>query len=599
MMSLSKVKVFSSILLTGLLVLLIYSFFSDFGLRDDEGFYLYYLKQGISEPTFTFFHTVGNLFGYIFSYQLLGFRLLNLILILISINLSLFYAYKFYIDKLNKVEIDFFFLLVLVNMATLGFFSFIPTFSYTSSATIACFFWSAFIFNAAREGCSEDWTYYVLLLVTFLFAISSRIQLFIVLSVTLPLVLFFIKIYINKKSDIPILKTTIVAIIFTVFFIGLHSHFIAEIFPVGKIIYQTTHDSLLAFYLSNLIYIIAHQDFYIVYFSIILTFLYLYIVLKFNLKLSINFLIILILLLIIKDLYGFSKSYLDIAGTPSNYSNRALRYLFILTIFTPIIIGLFNLIKSKLSKKKLLINRKFIFIYLISLIGAFSSSIGNNSNFVFWASFSLGITSIPFFLCILSHRTINSANYIMVIVFLVSFINSSIIYREQIYQFRRSPIKSDSFKGSNSVKIDSSSANVVNNFIETLHSINFNYKTDRIFAYPELPGLLASSDALSLGDAHNQHSFSRKQFRELKSIETKICAFLKYENISEVDNVYILVGEPISDTIMSCLGSIVDINSKTKVYDLGMIFNIGMAYNDYIDYETKIRLIGPFKLKGN
>ena len=82
MMSLGKVKVFSSILLTGLLVLLIYSFFSDFGLRDDEGFYLYYLKQGISEPTFTFFHTIGNLFGYIFSYQLLGFRLLNLILIL-------------------------------------------------------------------------------------------------------------------------------------------------------------------------------------------------------------------------------------------------------------------------------------------------------------------------------------------------------------------------------------------------------------------------------------------------------------------------------------------------------------------------------------
>ena len=82
MMSLDKVKVFSSILLTGLLVLLIYSFFSDFGLRDDEGFYLYYLKQGISEPTFTFFHTIGNLFGYIFSYQLLGFRLLNLILIL-------------------------------------------------------------------------------------------------------------------------------------------------------------------------------------------------------------------------------------------------------------------------------------------------------------------------------------------------------------------------------------------------------------------------------------------------------------------------------------------------------------------------------------
>ena len=66
----------------------------------------------------------------------------------------------------------------------------------------------------------------------------------------------------------------------------------------------------------------------------------------------------------------------------------------------------------------------------------------------------------------------------MVIVFLVSFINSSIIYREQIYQFRRSPIKSDSFKVSNSeylknVKIDSSSANVVNNFIENGFEVQF------------------------------------------------------------------------------------------------------------------------------
>ena len=49
-----------------------------------------------------------------------------------------------------------------------------------------------------------------------------------------------------------------------------------------------------------------------------------------------------------------------------------------------------------------------------------------------------------------------------------------------------------------------------------------------------MPGLLASSDALSLGDAHNQHSFSTKQFRELKSIETKICAFLKYENKDKI-----------------------------------------------------------------
>ena len=74
---------------------LIYSFFSDYGLRDDEGFYFYYLKHGIEEPTFTFFHTLGNLFGPLFSFNLIGFRILNLILILISVNLALIFGYQY------------------------------------------------------------------------------------------------------------------------------------------------------------------------------------------------------------------------------------------------------------------------------------------------------------------------------------------------------------------------------------------------------------------------------------------------------------------------------------------------------------------------
>lgn len=596
-----KINIFSSFLLLSVLTTLIYGFFSDFGLRDDEGFYLYYLKHGINEPTFTFFHSIGNILGSIFSYNLIGFRFLNLILLLVSINISVFYALQFYFDTFSVKNKYFYLVIVLVSISTLGFFSFIPTFSYTSCATIACFFWSAFIFNASKQGREEDLRYYSLLILTFIFAIGSRIQLFIILSATLPFFLFFIKNFMNKKANISIIRTILVLFIFTAIFLFFHLHFIAEILPVGKIIYKTTHDSLLMFYLSNVIYLLTHQDFYIVYISIVLISIYAYFESKKYKRIHINFIILIILILILKDLYGFSKSYFDIAGTPSNYSNRALRYLFILFIFTPPIIGLFNFLKSRLGNARYVVDKKFLFIYIVCLVGALSSSIGNNSNFIFWSAFSLGLPSIPLFLCILYRQVDISTRFVVIAVILISVINVSIIYREQIYQFRRSPIKSKDFKVSSSdylknIRVDSYSADVINNFLKTLDNISFDYKTDRIFAYPELPGLLATSDALSFGDAHNQHQFSKKNFRELKSIETKICAFLKYEDKSKVRNIYILSGEDMSEAVANCLNAIIDTKSEVKSYDLGAILNIGMAFNDYVEYKTKITFIGPYKV---
>ncbi|MBT3475367.1 hypothetical protein HN460_00300 [bacterium] len=601
MLNKKNILAFSSILFVLLLSVLIYSFFSDFGLRDDEGFYLYYLKQGIAEPTFTFFHTLGNLFGFIFSYQLLGFRLLNLLLLIISVNLSIVFGYQFYFNSKKLKDLDFYLILSFVNISTLGFFSFIPTFSYTSSATIACFLWSSVIFYISKNGREEDSCYYTLLVLTFLFAICSRVQLFVVLLGTLPFILFFINRFINKDSNLSIFKSLLAVSIFTFIFLAFHLHFLTEILPIGKIIYETTHDSLLLFYLSNLSYLIFHQDFYVIYISILLISFYLLLKFKFKKDLSVSILITLILILIIKDIYGFSKSFLDIAGTPSNYSNRALRYFFILTIFTPILIGYFNFLKSKLLLKRHKFDKKFIFLFLISVLGCFFSSVGNNSNLVLWASFTIGLSSIPFFFSLTLFKNPNSLRLISLVCLLAFIVNLSIIYREQIYQFRRSPIKSSNFKVSSSpflrnIKIDPYSADVIDNFLLTLKDINFNYKSDRIFSYPELPGLLASSKAISLGDAHNQHLFSKKQFRELKSIETKICAFLIYENLDKVENVYILQGEGMSQVVENCLFKIIDDKSNVKTYKLGELINIGMAYNDYSTYMTEIKLKGPYKL---
>jgi hypothetical protein len=131
----------------------------------------------------------------------------------------------------------------------------------------------------------------------------------------------------------------------------------------------------------------------------------------------------------------------------------------------------------------------------------------------------------------------------------------------------------------------------------TLEKVKFNPVTDRIFAYPELPGLIASVDAKSLGDPHSQHSFSNKKFRELKSIQTKICTFLEYENLTGIKKVYILEGESIPTLVEDCLFRIIDKESRVEVYEIGELENIGMAYNDYVNYRTKIKLIGPYRIK--
>lgn len=602
MLNLKTTSVLSSILLFLLMTILVYSFFSDFGLRDDEGFYLYYLKYGIDEPTFTFFHTIGNIFGPLFSYQLYGFRLLNLLLLLISINISSIAAYQFY-NSSNKIrDPKLYLLLIVVSITTLGFFSFIPTFSYTSSSTIACFFWSAGLFYIAREHKKSDIYFNFILVLTFLFAIGSRIQMFVVLIATLPIFLYFINNLIKKTTKVSILKSLLVVTVFSGLFVFFHRHFLIEIYPVGKIIYETSHDSLIIFYIQNIKYLLSHQDFYVVYLSFGLITIYLFLKLKLKKDLRLSILVSLILFLVFKDIYGFTKSYFDIEGTPSNFSNRALRYLYVLTVFSPILIEYFSFLSSKFKNIRYEADFKLTFIFIVTLLGTIFSSVGNGSNLIFWASFSIGLTSIPFFLKLISLSEGVSFKYLVIVVAIIFATNLSIVYRDQVYQFRRSPIKSSSFKTSNSIylskiKIDSDSSNTIDNLLLTLEKVKFNSVTDRIFAYPELPGLIASVDAKSLGDPHSQHSFSNKKFRELKSIQTKICTFLEYENLTGIKEVYILEGESIPTLVEDCLFRIIDKESRVEVYEIGELENIGMAYNDYVNYRTQIKLIGPYRIK--
>ena len=95
----SYLAIISYILLIFSVSLTLYGFFSNFGITDDEGFYLYFLIHAISETSFTFFHTGIHFIGTLFNHNLLGYRILNLLLILTSLNIAAYNSFLFYFRK--------------------------------------------------------------------------------------------------------------------------------------------------------------------------------------------------------------------------------------------------------------------------------------------------------------------------------------------------------------------------------------------------------------------------------------------------------------------------------------------------------------------
>ena len=624
---------FSSILLFLAIFLIIYSFFSNFGITDDEGFYLYFLVHGISENTFTFFHTFLHFVGKIFNHNLIGYRILNLLLIIGSINFAAYGSYLFYFsDKKSnhKIPIDLFIFLSLINIASLGFFSFIPTFSYTSSAIISVNLWIGSIFYYYNE--KEANKFKIILFITFsiFFALMSRIHFALALYILTPLSIYLISYRLRLNSNRFLFKLIIVILSFTLFFIIIHSNFIRKVIPLIGVLELGSHKSLLSLYKNQIIEFLVHKDFYIIYQSILILLIYLglkkiHIILtkfgayKSRFFLNINstlkkfltfrfeYFLIIIIVLILLDYRGFYKHLFVINGTPSDASHRISRYTLALIAFTPVFFYIFNFLKCKLFEESKstenFLKDKFFIVYLVCILPSLFSGLGTGSNIILWSTFSLGAFSIPLGILLinLTDSFNKNARYFILVISIIFLAMMQIIIREQIYQYRRNTLYTEQSHYSSKsphlglVKIDSYSAESIDKLITTLNEIGFNYEVDRIFVYPDLPGLLSSTKAKSFGDVWNQ--FPSKNFRELKDSEVKICSYINLEEQNGIRNIYLLLGNELSENLKNCLNSKIKLNKPSYEFQIGKLKNIAMVYNGFSESIIKIKLVGPFKFK--
>ena len=608
-----KLLVFSSILVIFTLFLTLYSFFSNYGLTDDEGFYLYFLIHGIAETSFTFFHTGIHFIGEAFNHNLIGYRIVNLILILTSINIAAYNSFLFYFRKnqnLNTNGSPLKLFLIFVNLCSLSFFSFIPTFSYTSAAIISANFWiSSVFFYLNNKNEKEKWTLFMVIVALY-FALVSRAQYFFPLLFLTPITFYLISKELNLKSFQLIKKLILAIILLGLVFAYLHIDFIYDIVPIASLLFSGSHQSLLGLYSEQIILFVTHKDFYIIYYSLAIILFYikwknLYFLKRVggNIK-KIHFFLIIIILIIFADLNEFHKVLLEVNGTPSDASHRIGRYFLALVVFVPMIVFIYDYIKTKLAKtKNKIIERDFILIYIICLVPSFISGFGTGSNIILWWSFALGSFSIPFVLLLVLFTDgfrKNIKYYIFSILLLWIGVNS-IIYREQIYQFRRNGFQNEQTHYSKIspqlkyVKLDQRSSDLVDNLIKNLHSVNFDFKNDRIFSYPNLPGLVAVSGAKSFGEVWNQESSSK--FRELKNIENKICAYVKLEDKVEGRRVYLLIKGNLPKNLSKCLEEKIVLTQSSNEIIVGEIKEIPMVYNDFTENIGKVRLLGPFYLK--
>ena len=608
----SYLAIISYILLIFSVSLTLYGFFSNFGITDDEGFYLYLLIHGISETSFTLFHTGIHFIGTLFNHNLLGYRILNLLLILTSLNIAAYNSFLFYFRKNDSSfnsNSNLKLFLVFTNISSLAFFSFIPTFSYTSAAIISTNLWIGsllFYFNNLNR---KEVSAITLIIIALYFALISRIQFFLPLLFLTPIAIYII----SKRSGYQS-GTTIKRLSLSLFFLGLvfllsHKEFIYSILPIVEILYSGSHKGLFTLYVNQIIEFSTNKDFAIFYYTICL--LLLYILAKILSKrlpmlqsINIKHIILIIGLLILKDSFKFFLKLFDINGTPSDASHRIGRYIFAIMLLSPIILSSFSLINKKLfDVKEKLIKNDFYLLYLLCVIPSLLSGFGTGSNIVLWWSFALGSISIPFavLLIITTHGFKKNSIYFLFSILILSLSINEIVYREQIYQFRRNTLHTEQIEYSKKsphlklVKLDTNSSLVIDNLIFNLEKNGFSYKEDRIFAYPNLPGLISSTKAKAFGEAWNQET--SEQFRELKNIENKICAYIKLEERVEKRKIYLLLHGELPNYINQCLKAKIVSTKYTNEISLGEIKQIPMVYNNFKEKIYKIKLIGPFQLK--
>ena len=603
-------KVLTASVFLFFVALLIFSFGRNYGVHEDEGALLYYLSQGYSEITFSAFHILPNLIGKLFNHSILGYRMLNLVLFL----LCAYYATcktRYFINGDNKSSrVDVIYNFLFVSLFTFFFYSYIPTISYNSTITLAIFLWiGSFcsIINPERSYKKNKLDLLLFSLSIFM-ALSSRMSSGIALIVFTLLVSVFL--FAKYRDEPPInLKLLISSLLASILvYVVVSFDNLIYISKVSSDFASSSHANLLDSYL----------DFFSRYFdkvfplkifiASILIFITNFILQShtieqrsrvLSLHRTIQYLsIIIIIFLAFKKIIKELGEFYVVTGAPSSMSSQILLNIFSLLLIFNFLYILHQIIiymRSNQSEVKDLVLKKLTLASLV-VFAVLASPVGTNSNIIVFSALSMGPFALPFVIFFRNSGFKFKFKYLVGLI-LIFFISSSlliIVYKEQILHYRRNAeykyqtheaISSSRLKN---VLIEKEIANNIDNISLHLKQMGFNYKSDRLIAYPDMPGYIAATENTKTYGA--AWLFWTSDLKETNNIDIRNCAELNNETDDEAKRIYLILGGEFSPGFGECF------NKKFKRTSNFEHVKLGTDYNHFNKRYMDIRILGPYKV---
>ncbi len=547
-----------------LFLITFYSLFSNFDVTH-EGYFLYKHIHSFNEsPDLSGISLITYPLGFLFGHSLIGYRIVNLLFIT---GIAFYYAVSIikFIIKENIDKNVYYIILFFINIAALGFYSFVGILDYNAFCTIAAVGWVSSVMQYlyyCEKVRQSNYRYIFLILISiFIFlAIISRFTFGIPLLIFTLILLIFLK----KYFSVRVIRDSIVIIVpiiilFIMIYLYLSPEALSEIklwvdFSSNNNRFDDSRSSdvghLITKYLKDLKYFVI----YILknvfpYLAIYIAFKKILLKIKTKKEYDIFLKYLLVIIFIINNMFDLIKplylgNYRHFGGWFSLKSVLAVLMLLIV----------YNIIK-KVSFEKVL------FFILIS-IGLMNSA-GSLDNIINMATNSIVLPAGMFiYLIYIKDKTFkkNRLYIFLLVLYLAMNIGYSVIY-EQILYFKRNTYWSAQTHYSNyspylkNIRIEKDIALHIDKLWELLHEVDFDFNHDRIYAFGDVPGLLSAVGAKSYGEpwVFIENYLSNAYRNSWK----KSCVSISTENQTNIRYVYVLNTNiyKIPNEITDCLNS--------------------------------------------
>jgi hypothetical protein len=560
------------------------SFFSGFDFTD-EGLLLYVLTHGDDATHISPFYLLFSEIGATFDHLLIGYRFLNLMLLICaSILLGWSYVACFARGASGAGLVG---VVALVMLASLANYAFGPTLTYNTVSAIAAYLWASgalMTFSVHQRGMAVHGIgrLPVALLTTAIFlALVARPPFGVVLLVFTGIFFFAL----NARSKVPwnsgATSVMGLSVGLSLGFCLLHTEAIAAIAGMYRLHASSSHTGVIFQYCRQaLVFVLVAMVAYA-----LLHLARRVLVWASHLQVAMFFLLGLVMVAISAD------RLVELLALQRDKVVYAM-----VVVFTDLAAETIRRTWSRLPGRGLRLHETFwneeVALLWICFLPAFLSGLSTNGNLFRYAGFSMGLLALPSIGCL--YRTTNGfrshntrsllfGGSLFSIVLLLSVLgqyyapkrNSS--YLQQTY-LSQSPYLAH-------VRVEPDIGKGIDALREALTEFGFDFHRDRLLAYPDLPGFIAASGAQAFG-----YPWVYTGYAEIDELN---CGFVEMTRTRDVENVFLLLGSDMGEALSECVFDRIERLPETRARALGG----GYHYRDEMEY--RLRISGPYALRSH